>query len=154
MPKAQRDFFGQDDETSNQPAPARRGPRENLMAAKSARSRKTTVDAEANYTAADIEVLEGLEPVRRRPGMYIGGTDEKALHHLFAEVIDNSMDEVPAQMSSRRVRGRLQFGKPSLTAAQSPRPRSSRTGFQQKGSLLQGGLVPGRFGWPWWWLAR
>ncbi|MCC2110687.1 MAG: DNA topoisomerase IV subunit B, partial [Hyphomicrobiales bacterium] len=49
--------------------------------------------AEAAYTAADIEVLEGLEPVRRRPGMYIGGTDEKALHHLFAEVIDNCMDE-------------------------------------------------------------
>ncbi len=45
------------------------------------------------YSAKDIEVLEGLEPVRRRPGMYIGGTDEKALHHLFAEVLDNSMDE-------------------------------------------------------------
>ena len=45
------------------------------------------------YTAADIEVLEGLEPVRRRPGMYIGGTDEKAMHHLFAEVLDNAMDE-------------------------------------------------------------
>src|ERR1700760_1581270 len=52
--------------------------------------------AGAGYTAADIEVLEGLEPVRRRPGMYIGGTDEKALHHLFAEVIDNSMDEALA----------------------------------------------------------
>ncbi|ORE98791.1 DNA topoisomerase IV subunit B [Aurantimonas sp. 22II-16-19i] len=50
----------------------------------------------ADYTAADIEVLEGLEPVRRRPGMYIGGTDEKAVHHLFAEVIDNSMDEATA----------------------------------------------------------
>ena len=48
------------------------------------------------YTAADIEVLEGLEPVRRRPGMYIGGTDEKALHHLFAEIIDNAMDEAIA----------------------------------------------------------
>jgi topoisomerase IV subunit B len=53
-------------------------------------------DSEGDYSAADIEVLEGLEPVRRRPGMYIGGTDEKALHHLFAEVIDNSMDEAVA----------------------------------------------------------
>lgn len=53
-----------------------------------------------DYTAADIEVLEGLEPVRRRPGMYIGGTDEKALHHLFAEVIDNSMDEAVAGHAS------------------------------------------------------
>src|SRR5450631_3632834 len=52
--------------------------------------------AEAGYTAADIEVLEGLEPVRRRPGMYIGGTDEKAMHHLFSEVLDNSMDEAVA----------------------------------------------------------
>jgi topoisomerase-4 subunit B len=51
---------------------------------------------EAGYNAASIEVLEGLEPVRRRPGMYIGGTDEKALHHLFAEVLDNSMDEAVA----------------------------------------------------------
>ena len=48
------------------------------------------------YSASDIEVLEGLEPVRRRPGMYIGGTDDKAYHHLFAEVIDNSMDEAVA----------------------------------------------------------
>ena len=54
---------------------------------------------DAAYTARDIEVLEGLEPVRRRPGMYIGGTDEKALHHLFAEVIDNSMDEAVAGLS-------------------------------------------------------
>ncbi|MBO6757123.1 MAG: DNA topoisomerase IV subunit B [Roseibium sp.] len=63
------------------------------------RSRKSpqAVSGEASgYSAADIEVLEGLEPVRRRPGMYIGGTDEKALHHLFAEVIDNSMDEAVA----------------------------------------------------------
>ncbi|MGE0566053.1 MAG: ATP-binding protein, partial [Pseudolabrys sp.] len=53
------------------------------------------------YTAADIEVLEGLEPVRRRPGMYVGGTDERALHHLAAEVIDNAMDEVVAGHASR-----------------------------------------------------
>ncbi|MEK9673614.1 MAG: DNA topoisomerase IV subunit B [Rhodospirillaceae bacterium] len=53
------------------------------------------------YTAKDIEVLEGLEPVRRRPGMYIGGTDERALHHLAAEVLDNSMDEAVAGHASR-----------------------------------------------------
>lgn len=52
------------------------------------------------YSAKDIEVLEGLEPVRRRPGMYIGGTDERALHHLFAEVLDNSMDEAVAGHAS------------------------------------------------------
>jgi topoisomerase-4 subunit B len=51
---------------------------------------------DSGYTAKHIEVLEGLEPVRRRPGMYIGGTDAKALHHLFAEVIDNAMDEALA----------------------------------------------------------
>ena len=50
----------------------------------------------AAYNAADIEVLEGLEPVRRRPGMYVGGTDENALHHLAAEIIDNAMDEAVA----------------------------------------------------------
>ena len=56
--------------------------------------------ADSDYTARHIEVLEGLEPVRRRPGMYIGGTDERALHHLFAEAIDNSMDEALAGHAS------------------------------------------------------
>src|SRR3954468_10532992 len=78
-PKAKDDFFGGDE-----PKP------------RAAKATPRAGGAEADYTAADIEVLEGLEPVRRRPGMYIGGTDEKALHHLFAEVIDNSMDEALA----------------------------------------------------------
>ena len=50
----------------------------------------------SGYSADDIEVLEGLEPVRKRPGMYIGGADEAAMHHLVAEVLDNSMDEAVA----------------------------------------------------------
>jgi topoisomerase-4 subunit B len=64
------------------------------------KSKSKVSKGEAGYTAADIEVLEGLEPVRRRPAMYIGGTDEKGLHHLFAEVIDNSMDEAVAGHAS------------------------------------------------------
>ena len=85
-----------DDDLFGGTAPRRPAPKpaEKTLPSK-ATARKGTPD-EGGYTAADIEVLEGLEPVRRRPGMYIGGTDEKALHHLFAEVIDNAMDEAVA----------------------------------------------------------
>jgi topoisomerase-4 subunit B len=64
-------------------------------------SSETPPAASGGYTAKDIEVLEGLEPVRKRPGMYIGGVDERALHHLFAEVLDNSMDEAVAGYADR-----------------------------------------------------
>ena len=68
------------------------------MNEKTSRAKKTADSS--GYSESHIEVLEGLEPVRRRPGMYIGGTDEKAMHHLFAEVIDNSMDEAVAGHAS------------------------------------------------------
>ncbi|MGE3364058.1 MAG: DNA topoisomerase IV subunit B [Rhizobiaceae bacterium] len=84
------DLFSKIDAEPAQPAPRKADPI--LTAAKKPASK----DASDAYDASAIEVLEGLEPVRRRPGMYIGGTDEKALHHLFAEVIDNSMDEAVA----------------------------------------------------------
>ncbi len=64
-------------------------------------SSAASTPASASYSAKDIEVLEGLEPVRRRPGMYIGGTDENALHHLAAEIIDNAMDEAVAGHADR-----------------------------------------------------
>jgi topoisomerase-4 subunit B len=70
--------------------------RKPIKPGKQAASGRSPARSEEGYTAADIEVLEGLEPVRRRPGMYIGGTDEKAMHHLFAEVLDNAMDEAVA----------------------------------------------------------
>jgi len=90
------DLFGPDgDDAAPQRTPATPAPKA------PAASPAPSVAHAASYSAADIEVLEGLEPVRRRPGMYIGGTDANALHHLFAEVIDNSMDEAIAGHASR-----------------------------------------------------
>ncbi len=72
-----------------------------MAAAKQAKLFDQMSTDSSGYSAKDIEVLEGLEPVRKRPGMYIGGTDERAYHHLFAEVLDNSMDEAVAGHANR-----------------------------------------------------
>ncbi|MAN44861.1 MAG: DNA topoisomerase IV subunit B [Hyphomonas sp.] len=72
-----------------------------MAAAKQAKLFDQMSTESTGYSAKDIEVLEGLEPVRKRPGMYIGGTDERAYHHLFAEVLDNSMDEAVAGHANR-----------------------------------------------------
>lgn len=85
---------------AKEPAPAAKepAPAKPAMPAPAPAKSATPLPAASggDYDGSAIEVLEGLEPVRRRPGMYIGGTDEKALHHLFAEILDNSMDEAVA----------------------------------------------------------
>ncbi|MGV6802343.1 MAG: DNA topoisomerase IV subunit B [bacterium] len=78
-----------------------RKPSKKPMKKTSKKAAEPDLFGDQNYSAKDIEVLEGLEPVRKRPGMYIGGTDERALHHLFAEVLDNSMDEAVAGHATR-----------------------------------------------------
>jgi topoisomerase-4 subunit B len=110
-----------------------------LRAAKPAKSakggKKSGGRSEEAYTAADIEVLEGLEPVRRRPGMYIGGTDEKAMHHLFAEVLDNCMDEAVAGHATRI---EVEFGADGvLTVADNGRgiPVDPHPKFKSKSAL-------------------
>jgi len=97
------DLFEADDTPKKAPKPAAAKPAAAKPAvkptAKKAAAKPVPVGGDA-YTAADIEVLEGLEPVRKRPGMYIGGTDERAYHHLAAEILDNSMDEAVAGHAS------------------------------------------------------
>jgi topoisomerase-4 subunit B len=109
------------------------------MAAKSAKKSSEpdlfSGGAGGDYTAKDIEVLEGLEPVRKRPGMYIGGTDEKALHHLFAEVLDNAMDEAVAGHASRIEVELLENGHLSVTDNGRGVPIDPHPKFKNKSAL-------------------
>ncbi len=98
------DLFSRAEQQEMAEKPAPDSPAKTRKAAKKAKSAKSKSPASgesAGYSAHDIEVLEGLEPVRRRPGMYIGGTDVNAMHHLVAEILDNAMDEAVAGHASR-----------------------------------------------------
>ena len=77
-----------------------KAPKKSPAVKKTAKQPASKKSGDKGYSAKDIEVLEGLEPVRLRPGMYIGGTDEHSLHHLVAEILDNSMDEAVAGHAS------------------------------------------------------
>ena len=110
-----------------------------------------TPASSGDYDASSIEVLEGLEPVRRRPGMYIGGTDDRALHHLVAEVLDNAMDEAVAGHATR-IEVRLDEGN-RITVADNGRgmPVSEHPKFPGKstlevilGTLHSGGKFSGK----------
>ena len=88
-----------------------------------------------SYTASDIEVLEGLEPVRMRPGMYIGGTDEESMHHLVSEVLDNSMDEAVAGYASRITIEMLSDGSISISDNGRGIPVDNHPKFPEKSAL-------------------
>src|SRR5664279_5613613 len=96
------DLFGPGSDKSGPKPPAKPLKAEPAKPSKAEPDKRLPLPArdDSDYSAKDIEVLEGLEPVRKRPGMYIGGTDEPALHHLAAEILDNSMDEAVAGHAS------------------------------------------------------
>jgi topoisomerase-4 subunit B len=96
------DLFGPGSDKASDKASDKSGPKPPAKPVKAETEKRLPLPTrdDSDYSAKDIEVLEGLEPVRKRPGMYIGGTDEAALHHLAAEILDNSMDEAVAGHAS------------------------------------------------------